>query len=206
MLKIPSSSRVGLLFSVCSMALACAGSKGGGVQSGGAGESPSAGSAGTSAGASKGATGGLPEEVPPRSLPGSCGLDKPAFCEDFEKPSPGGRGGDLDESIWAFSRWGHETRQHFVRDPAKTEADKLYPPFFCGKPLGSVGFGSDVVSCDGTGVDGLTSHQLNEVYDDQEDFAFNSMMIRQLFDFTDRTGTIMVDVDAKVNPLNLGHG
>jgi hypothetical protein len=58
----------------------------------------------------------------------------------------------------------------------------------------------------GAGVDGLVSHQLNEVYWDQGDFAINSMRARQMFDFTDRTGTVMFDVDAKVNPLNLGHG
>ena len=38
------------------------------------------------------------------------------------------------------------------------------------------------------------------IFDDQGDFAFNGMRIRQLFDFTDRTGTIVFDVDAKVNP------
>src|SRR5262249_5676593 len=60
--------------------------------------------------------------------------------------------------------------------------------------------------CDGVGVDGTVSHQLNEVYDDQGDFAFNSMRIRQLFDFTDRAGTLVFDVDAKINPYNAGHG
>jgi len=215
MRKILSYSRAASTLAASCFALACAGGNGSGAQANGGnsaaggatgamGGATSGGPSGTSGSPSGGA--GIPQEVPPRSPPGSCGLDKPAFCEDFEKPSPGGRGGDLDETIWAFSRWGHETRQHFVRIPAKTEADKLFPPFFCGKPLGTVKFGDDVVSCDGTGVDGLTSHQLNEVYDDQADFAFNSMMIRQMFDFTGRTGTIMVDVDAKVNPLNLGHG
>jgi len=197
--------------SLSCLLLACAGSNGGQTNVGGAsasaagsGPGPDGSGGSTSTGASGG--GSLPQEVPPRSPPGSCGLDKPAFCEDFEKKAPGGRGGDLDENVWAFARWGHETRQHFVRIPAKTESDKLFPPFYCGKPLGSIGFGSDVSICDGTGVDALTSSQLNEVYDDQGDFAFNSMMVRQLFDFTDRTGTVMFDVDAKVNPLNLGHG
>src|SRR5690348_13644286 len=69
----------------------------------------------------------VPEQVPPRSPPGSCGLDQPAFCEDFESPSPGGRSGDLDESRFSFARWGHETREHFVRVPASTEPATLYP-------------------------------------------------------------------------------
>src|SRR6478609_6501600 len=152
-------SRACQALSVSCLLLACASSNGAPTNVGGAaassagsGTEPGAGGSDSSGGGSS-STGGtsLPQEVPPRSPPGSCGLDKPAFCEDFEKKAPGGRGGDLDESIWAFSRWGHETRQHFVRIPAKTEPDKLYPPFFCGKPLGSVAFGDDVAICDGVG-------------------------------------------------------
>src|SRR6185369_822014 len=149
---------------------------------------------------------GLPTEIPPVAPPGSCGLEKPAFCETFDTPRPGGKGGDIDEKLWAFSRWGHETRQHFVRIPASTETDRTIDSVFCGKPFSGLLPPNDVVSCDGVGADGLTSKQLNEVFDDQGDFAFNSMRIRQLFDFTGRTGTITFDVDAKVNPYNLGHG
>ena len=148
----------------------------------------------------------LPSLILPKAQPGDCGLPNPAFCETFESASPGGRGGDLDERAWSFARWGHETRQHFVRVPATTEPDAMVPAVFCGKPFAGLLPGSDVAICDGIGVDGKTSHQLNEVYDDQTDFAINSNRIRQLFDFTDRTGTIVFDVDAKVNPCNLGHG
>jgi hypothetical protein len=132
--------------------------------------------------------------------------DHPAFCEDFETPDPGGRSGDLDEKKWSFARWGHETRMKFVRVPASTDTKSVAPALFCGKPFSGLLPGKDIATCDGTGVDGLTSRQLNEVYDDQGDFAINSNRIRQLFDFTDRTGTIQFDVDAKVNPCNLGHG
>jgi hypothetical protein len=146
---------------------------------------------------SNGSSGGpaLPQEVPPRAPPGSCGMDHPAFCEDFETPDPGGRSGDLDEKRWSFARWGHETRMHFVRVPASTDPKSVQPAVFCGKPFSGLLPGTDIATCDGTGVDGLTSRQLNEVYDDQGDFAINSNRIRQLF-----------DVDAKVNPCNLGHG
>jgi hypothetical protein len=112
----------------------------------------------------------------------------------------------LDETRWSFARWGHETRQHFVRVPASTDEKSVLPAKFCGKSFSGLLPGTDVAICDGTGVDGLTSRQLNEVYDDQTDFAINSNRVRQLFDFTDRTGTIVFDVDAKVNPCNLGHG
>src|SRR5262245_32074114 len=40
--------------------------------------------------------------TPPRG--GSCGLASPAFCETFDKAYPGGRGGDLDENRFSFTR------------------------------------------------------------------------------------------------------
>ena len=111
-----------------------AGTTGGSAVDGGSSGMPAMGAAGTRS------SGGeppmmVPEQAPPRSPPGSCGLDQPAFCEDFETPKPGGRSGDLDESRFSFARWGHETRMHFVRIPATTEPDTLFPSVFCGKPL-----------------------------------------------------------------------
>lgn len=163
-------------------------------------------SGGKDSGSGDAATGNLPNEVPPRSEPGSCGLEKPAFCDNFEKASPGGRSGDLNESDWSFSRWGHLTTQHFVRVPSSTEPDRTITSTFCGKTFSGLLPPGDAVICDGIGVDGLTTSQFNEVYNDQGDFAFNSLRARQLFDFTDRTGTVVFDVDAKINPKNLGHG
>jgi len=188
--------------------VASGGGESGGNNSGDNGGNTNASGSGPSAGTSTGSGGGpaLPQEIPPRAPPGSCGMDHPAFCEDFETPDPGGRSGDLDEKRWSFARWGHETRMHFVRVPASTDSKAVQPAVFCGKPFSGLLPGKDIVACDGTGVDGLTSRQLNEVYDDQGDFAINSNRIRQLFYFTDRTGTIQFDVDAKVNPCNLGHG
>ena len=43
----------------------------------------------------------MPDAAPAR---GSCGLQQPAFCDDFEVPMPGGRGGDLDEREWSVAR------------------------------------------------------------------------------------------------------
>jgi hypothetical protein len=173
------------------------------------GETPG-GDPGGSTSSGGGGSGGseLPPEVPPRSLPGSCGLKAPAFCEDFETPHPGGRSGDLDESMWSFARWGHLTTQHFVRVPSTSETGPYFDitSTFCGKTFTGLLPPNDAVICDGIGVDGLTTAQFNEVYDDQGDFALNSMRVRQLFDFTDRTGTVVFDVDAKINPKNIGHG
>lgn len=201
---IPST----LILALAGISAACASSKSDApVTMGGTGASANNGSAGSGDATSSGAgSANLPPIVPPRAPAGSCELDTPAFCETFDTPAPGGRGGDIDEKVWSFARWGHETRQHFVRIPTSTETDRTITSVFCGQPFSNILLPSDVVSCDGVGADGLTSKQLNEVYDDQEDFAFNSMRIRQLFDFTNRTGTITFDVDAKVNPYNLGHG
>jgi hypothetical protein len=148
--------------------------------------------------------------MPSTLEPGSCGLDTPAFCETFDDPKPGGRGGDLDETVWSLARYGHETRQFFVRIPASSSPynypDSKLPPVFCGGSFSNILPDQDVVSCSGPSVGGGMSPQLNEVYDDDGDFAFNSMRVRQPFDFTDRTGTITFDVDAKFNPFNVGHG
>lgn len=175
---------------------------------GGTGNTGNVGAVGNEDGGTPNGAGGstLPQQVPPRAPPGSCSLEKPAFCESFDESFPGGKGGEIDEKTWAFSRWGHQTRQHFVRIPTSNETNRTIGSNFCGKPFTNLLLPNDVATCDGIGADGLTSRQLNEVYDDQEDFAFNSMRVRQMFDFTGRTGTIMFDVDAKVNPENLGHG
>jgi hypothetical protein len=145
----------------------------------------------------------------PAPEPGDCGLAAPAFCETFDTPQPGGRGGDLDESVWSFTRFGHVVQDFWVRIPAQTypeDTSHRFPASFCGQPFSGISPGADVRFCSGTGVDGSASSQLNEVFDDQGDFGMNSLQIRQPFDFTDRTGTIAWDVDAKVSPIGLGHG
>jgi hypothetical protein len=103
-----------------------------------------------------------------------------------------------------------------VRVPASTVAvdietrmvvpNSKFPPKFCGATFMGLVPGTDVAICDGLDGAGLLSHQLNEVYHDAGDFALNSMMVRQPFDFAGRTGAIVFDVDAKINPMNQGHG
>ncbi len=143
------------------------------------------------------------------SEPGDCGLASAAFCETFDTPQPGGRGGDLDESRWSFARFGHVVQDFWVRIPAQTypeDASHRFPATFCGQPFADISPGEDVEVCPGASVDGTESLQLNEVFDDQADFGMSSMQVRQPFDFTGRTGTIAFDVDAKTNPIGFGHG
>jgi hypothetical protein len=134
------------------------------------------------------------------------GCDGLAFCDDFETPAPGGRGGDLDESRWSFGRWAHAVQYFWYRLPASTYADAFVPATFCGAQFQNVLPPADVRVCAGAGVDGTTSLQLHEMYDDQNSAALHSFRARQPFDFAGRTGRIVWDVDAKVNPFNLGHG
>ena len=181
------------------------GSASGGSQTGGGPAAGGVAGAGPAAGSGPVVT---PIEPIPSTLePGSCGLEAPAFCEKFDTPQPGGRGGDLDEAVWSYARYGHPgTQSFFLRGPFSTNDEQAFPSKFCGAPFANILPGQDVKFCEGMGVDGLPSSQLNEVLDDEGDFGFNSMRIRQPFDFTAREGKIVLDVDAKVNPRNLGHG
>jgi hypothetical protein len=129
-----------------------------------------------------------------------------AFCEDFETPAPGGRGGDLDEGVWSFGRWAHAVQYFWFRLPANTYPESSQPTRFCGAPFSGILPPADVRVCEGRGADGAVSRQLNEVYDDQGGAALHSMRVRQPFDFSGRTGRIVWDVDAKLNPYHLGHG
>jgi hypothetical protein len=178
---------------------------------GGASSEAGAGGSGSgsasSASESSGAGGNRLDPIEPGLEPGSCGLERPAFCEKFDDPKPGGRGGDLDEKTWSYARYGHPAAQSFfLRGPFSSDDTQAFPASFCGGPFAGLMPGEDVRFCQGIGVDGEPSFQLNEVLDDEGDFGFNSMRVRQLFDFTEREGRIVMDVDAKVNPRNLGHG
>jgi len=136
-----------------------------------------------------------------------CGLSQAAFCEEFELPHPGGRGGELDESIFGFARWGHQVQYSWERAPAHTYGDDyLFPATFCGVAFDGVLPDQDVRTCDGVGVDGTVSGQLNETFDDQGATGVNALRIRQPFDFAGRIGKVAWDVDAKINPLNSGQG
>lgn len=189
---------------------AVSGTSGGGDTQAGSGTVAEGGRPGGSAGVSgrsNGSTEGGAGVTPPVSETPGCGLDSAAFCETFEKPHPGGRAGDLDESLWSFTRWAHAAQYFWLRMPAHTYKDALFPSSFCGKPFSGILPPDDVRICSGVGADGkTTSNQLHEVFDDQGDFAFHSMRIRQPFDFKGRTGKIVWDVDGKFNPYHFGHG
>jgi hypothetical protein len=173
-----------------------AGAAGGASGAGGAG---AAGGAGGSGGSGMMGAGGAPSNLPP-----GCSFDKPAFCETFDTPHPGGRGGEIDEKRFSFGRWTnsfHRTSASSI-EPRQGETIMRWsnpdgPPTLCGSQFTDVLMPNDVKVCNG---------QLNEVMNDHGGFGFNSFMIRQPFDFTGRTGTIVFDVDAKRNDGWDGHG
>jgi hypothetical protein len=129
-----------------------------------------------------------------------------AFQDPFDTKDPGGRGGDLDERVWSFARWGLTIAEPFVRTPALTDDQTTFPASFCGKRFSGILPPADVRICDGPSVDGGVSTQIHEVLDDDGRDAQNSMRIRRPFDFGGRTGTLRFDVDAKASPLSMGHG
>lgn len=140
--------------------------------------------------------------IEPHEDDGACGLDTPAFCERFEETHPGGRGGDVDETAWSVARWRGAFPVWTTR--AANTYSAVYngdnqtlswdmnpsnpPPTFCGEEFSGILPPDDFKICDGV---------LNEVYNDGGGLPVNSMRIRQPFDFTNRTGKIVFDVDAK---------
>jgi hypothetical protein len=167
----------------------------------GGGANDGAGGSSSSSGAGSGAHRPDPPTVDSPYKPGDCGLDEPAFCEDFEKPHPGGRGGEIDERRFAFSRYNEKrdaASSLGMRDGVVVHAwsNPDGPPTMCGELFEDIVPPHDVRVCQG---------QLNEVFNSTI-LPINSFMIRQLFDFTDRTGTIAFDVDAKRNDGWDGHG
>jgi len=117
------------------------------------------------------------------------------FCDDFSQASPGGRGGDLDETKWSFSRLSQEnvpsqgTINKFVpvnaehcMASARLLADN--DSFVCGAEFGE-------------------SNHWMEALNDNGSYVADSARILQPFDFGGRTGTLDYSVDAKSTG---GHG
>ncbi|HEU5074138.1 MAG TPA: hypothetical protein VFU02_08195, partial [Polyangiaceae bacterium] len=193
---------------------ATSGSSGGGSSSqastnasGGSSTGGSSASGSNNATTDAGGSAAIPDPIEGGEPDETCGLEDPAFCETFESVHPGGRGGEIDETRLSFARWNRTASEWWTRTPASSYTDRMPPvATFCGEPFENILPPGDVRVCDGVGVDGQMSGQLQELFDDQGDFAYQGVRIRQLFDFTDRVGTVVFDVDAKQNPYNQGHG
>jgi hypothetical protein len=128
-----------------------------------------------------------------RAASALCGLTDAAFCETFDSGPAAirGRGGDLDSVKWSAARLAPSDLSGFgpVANPviaapipgckASFSATSVYPP-------------DDTLICDPRLS--LSAQLMTAVA--IQNYGNNSYMIRQPFDFANRTGTIVFDVDA----------
>src|SRR6185437_6748983 len=118
---------------------------------------------------------------------GTCGLSAPAFCADFSAgPQAGGRSGDLDPRQWSVARieapyqyMGGNSTQSFEEFPSVPVAP-------CRTGVGAIEPDSDSLVCNG---------QLMTASGAQN-YGLISYRPTQPFDFTNRTGKIVFNVDA----------
>jgi hypothetical protein len=122
-----------------------------------------------------------------------CGLTNAAFCDTFDEGPPAirGRGGDLDPARWSAARLAPSDLSGFgpVANPviaapiprckASVLATSVYPP-------------DDTLICDPSAS--LSAQLMTAVA--IQNYGNNSYMIRQPFDFANRIGRIVFDVDA----------
>ena len=134
--------------------------------------------------------------------PGSCGLTSPAFCDTFDEGPAGnrGRGGDLDPTRWSAARLAPSDLSGLgpVANPARSGP---IPPCKASFNVATVYPDNDTLICDPSGS---RSAQLMTAAI-MQNYGNNSYLIRQPFDFANRTGKIVFDVDAvSVNGLASG--
>jgi hypothetical protein len=159
----------------------------------------------SSGGAAGAGGGGVPPFMPPDTTggsgyvpaPGSCGLETPAFCADFEsEPAPLGRSGELDPLWWSATRGMPSPHADF------SEAFSIGPALIPDCRPGLTGSASppdaDTVLCDPNALV-PTRHLLTASA--AQNYGLNAYRIRQPFDFAGRTGTIKLDVDLSNNGL-----
>lgn len=123
--------------------------------------------------------------TPTGPLDASCRLPDAAFCDAFTDKSPGGRGGDLDDSKWSVSRLGFGCAYSFALPET--------PLNLCGVWKTVKPGGPDSQFC--TNED--DEPRWTEGFDDNTDFNYLSARIRQPFDFEGRTGTVQWSADAR---------
>src|SRR5579864_5176496 len=126
-----------------------------------------------------------------RAASAPCGLATAAFCDTFDEgPAPiRGRGGDLDPGRWSAARLAPSDISGGPANPVSTAP---IPPCKASFPSLSVYPPNDTLICDPG--PSLSSQLMTAVA--IQNYGNNSYMIRQPFDFANRTGRIVFDVDA----------
>jgi hypothetical protein len=165
------------------------------------------GSGGSAGGAGNGSAGMMTAGQPPFEHPdppteyvpqdGSCGFDKPAFCDTFESgPKEGGRSGELDPAHFSVVRGMPYNSSSF------DDAFRIGPALIgtCRSDLSNTMVlpDSDVLVCDP--ISTIPSrHALATAA--AQNYGLSTYRIRQPFDFADRVGTIKLDMDLTNNGL-----
>ena len=188
---------IALAVALGAVAPACSSSEAPSAASGGSG-----GSAGSTGAGSSGDAGSPPFEHPDPPVDyvpqdGTCGFDKPAFCDTFESgPKDGGRSGELDPAYWSVVRgMPYNTSQ-------LDDAFRIGPALIgaCRADLEDTTVlpDSDVLVCDPTSTI-PSRHALATAA--AQNYGLSTYRIRQPFDFEGRTGTIKLDMDLTNNGL-----
>jgi hypothetical protein len=124
-------------------------------------------------------------------VPDQCQLPQLAFCDTFQTINAGGRAGDLDESKWSAARTSQSNNPH----QGQLDNYKPFEPEFCMDHNGPLRIADqDSFIC---GEQFGESNHWMEGMNDAGDYANNSFRILQPFDFANRTGNVVWDVDAK---------
>ena len=160
---------------------AAGGESAGGALASGGGGAPGGGANGGGSGGTK--------MFPPG--PPGCGLEQAAFCDTFDAPAGRAtRAGELAPEKWSASRFcnigGPSSDDEAVAIGAAT-----VPACRDGLPA-TVLPNQDTLICDPTGL--VHSNHLL-VLSAAQNYGQNSYRIRQPFDFSDRTGTIVFDAE-----------
>jgi len=132
------------------------------------------------------------DPLDPSPPAGACGLADPAFCDTFERASPGGRAGDLDERFWGVGRLSQLTN-------VSQGANNPFPSAQaagCDGPRPVAADGSDYFFCARLGE----SAALRQAFNDGGGIILHSFHTRRPFDFVGRVGTVAFDVEGWATP------
>jgi hypothetical protein len=166
---------------------------------------------------------GKPQEPGGAPAAGACALARPAFCDTFDAPHPGGRNGALDDRFWSVGTiigngcngcpngWpglvvplgpALSPPCNWQEDPALRAkyADGIQVSEEGNPELVPTHPGTDHMHCANAG-----GGYLQQAVRAQLDTLVTSMRILRPFDFTGRTGTIAFDSDAWMTD-GTGHG
>jgi hypothetical protein len=131
------------------------------------------------------------------AAPAACGLSNPAFCDTFDQGPAAvrGRAGDLDPFKWGVGRLAPSDFFGPVVNPVTAAP---VPPCRASFPQASVYPNDDTLICDPSATRSAQLMTAVAIHN----YGNNSYLIRQPFDFANRVGKIVFDVDA-VSASNL---